>query len=896
MLGNKPLAMIRRGYFFVQIMIKFKKDYNFKFVSILIAMLFLLNSTAYGIDLSNKTHLRKHLDFNNDRGVISRYFWVLLGAAYQEILKDKTDISPQQFLESLRSNPELSKLVQDENLQVIEDVDGNVWIYHEETNSYVIYKDGLFWPKEETEFRKVQVKDERHAVATGGAMGRWKYDRSTFDPQTGQLILHNATRIKNKDGVIEDEFLIKGENKPRDIILQTRELSQSEAEMITQYQEELGIDKVPFRIIIRDEVAIRHRIYGIAANGYGFLREDIITEGNADQIKEVVDHETRELTTAMHHDDIRTEQFQGDLNLRSLITRLSRKDKEDVRLSQMRSEGKEPLAAEKPLAATASILTNLEEARAHLAAQVEAGAITAEEQMVQDEYLQKVKDLLLGMGHIFERCPRYQLNYLSFVAEKWSMLLHQYADATEKIYSHTRSEAYLAYAELVLLEFNAAIYIASQAWSSVEEYTEYFNGRPHFVRVYKIDKFIPEWVIEYGPNQDGFVSRVYFNPYGWEDIDVMLRAYQSARLTGPAIVAFQHKLEELGIEPERGYHHFICAIEAPLFLPGKDAGLWYKRFNENATRMAITQLGLVASSERVFAEYTRNIESWIRHLIHELGHRAEVYYNVQSKIPEWYQEGCHNAKFWSGAYDWLFLRDLILGEPIVRLDRMAGFPGGPAYPHATLFCDFVDDVTDGRLAKGWVEIERRVGREGLSFEQAFEAVIGHPLHELMNQFYDQLIPLAIQSVDRVVELEYERDAITEATGIDVSGMSVEEIRDLLRGSLQLINAVLFDGNEVVDNLGSFSDAYKARRRDEIYIVVARSEEEMGQIEAELGIIGLNPQSDYLRVVVLGVPALKDYNAMLSAIETGEIFENFRVIRGRDIGKSRKHLREGALQI
>ncbi len=81
------------------------------------------------------------------------------------------------------------------------------------------------------------------------------------------------------------------------------------------------------RVLVRDEAAIKNRIYGIAANGIPFIREDIISEGNRDQIKEAIDHERRELT-AEDHDNIRAEQYQG--GLRNFITELSDKDKSDL--------------------------------------------------------------------------------------------------------------------------------------------------------------------------------------------------------------------------------------------------------------------------------------------------------------------------------------------------------------------------------------------------------------------------------------------------------------------------------------------------------------------------------------------------------------------------------------
>lgn len=49
-------------------MMKFKKDYNLKIISVLVAIVFLLNGTAYGIDLSNKIHLRAPLLCNSNEG------------------------------------------------------------------------------------------------------------------------------------------------------------------------------------------------------------------------------------------------------------------------------------------------------------------------------------------------------------------------------------------------------------------------------------------------------------------------------------------------------------------------------------------------------------------------------------------------------------------------------------------------------------------------------------------------------------------------------------------------------------------------------------------------------------------------------------------------------------
>jgi hypothetical protein len=159
----------------------------------------------------------------------------------------------------------------------------------------------------------------------GGAMGRWAYERTSFDPDTGKLTLHNATRIA-KNGVVEKIFLIEGMNKPRDIVLSTRALNPDEKRVIDPIKDALGA-REDLRVITRDKNAVKHRLYGLAAQNVLYLREDIISKGNPAQIEEAVDHEQRELS-ASDHNAIREDQYQG--GLRKLITKLSNKDKADV--------------------------------------------------------------------------------------------------------------------------------------------------------------------------------------------------------------------------------------------------------------------------------------------------------------------------------------------------------------------------------------------------------------------------------------------------------------------------------------------------------------------------------------------------------------------------------------
>jgi hypothetical protein len=171
--------------------------------------------------------------------------------------------------------------------------------------------------------------------ATGGTMGRWKYERITLEPD-GRLILHDATRILKEDvegnDIPEPEF----GTEPRDIVLKTRKRYAAENTKIAGIEERLGITLGATRVIERDETAIFHRIYGAAAatDGIPFVREDIIAKGSEVQIKEAIDHEYKHIQYPdMSHDDIRkTKQFRGEPgeDLRALITILNARDKADA--------------------------------------------------------------------------------------------------------------------------------------------------------------------------------------------------------------------------------------------------------------------------------------------------------------------------------------------------------------------------------------------------------------------------------------------------------------------------------------------------------------------------------------------------------------------------------------
>ncbi|MDP8267068.1 MAG: ROK family protein [Candidatus Aceula meridiana] len=165
------------------------------------------------------------------------------------------------------------------------------------------------------------IPNDDSQESVGGMIGRWTYEATEFNSTTGELTLLNARRIKHKNGTVEPEFLINGKNDKRDIVLQTRDLNQTEKD----FSDGL-LDLTDLRVIIRDSEAIHHRILGVAANGLPFVREDVWKEGDLDQIREVIEHERLELTR-MEHNEIRKAQVQGGLS--DLITQLLAKDKEE---------------------------------------------------------------------------------------------------------------------------------------------------------------------------------------------------------------------------------------------------------------------------------------------------------------------------------------------------------------------------------------------------------------------------------------------------------------------------------------------------------------------------------------------------------------------------------------
>jgi len=138
------------------------------------------------------------------------------------------------------------------------------------------------------------------------------------------LILSCAVRLAGSDGRIDPAFLVDGQNLPRDIILQIRELRAAEKEKAVRSGQGPAIEGKLYAIV-RDAAAIKHRIYGLAAEGSLFLREDILARGTDDQVREAIDHEARHLSTGAGHDAIIRDQYPGGLT--TLLDAISAEDK-----------------------------------------------------------------------------------------------------------------------------------------------------------------------------------------------------------------------------------------------------------------------------------------------------------------------------------------------------------------------------------------------------------------------------------------------------------------------------------------------------------------------------------------------------------------------------------------
>lgn len=146
--------------------------YNWRVVPLLVAVVFLLDSTAYGIDLSDKNLLRKYLDFPSGNERDSRYNVVLLTAKLQQyILKISNKVPPEEIAERVMDN--FSSVFDEYKLlgaYVEKDKDGNIWIYHGPDGSdpkgtyielYTIGENqGQFEPKNKEDFDEAFAEDD----------------------------------------------------------------------------------------------------------------------------------------------------------------------------------------------------------------------------------------------------------------------------------------------------------------------------------------------------------------------------------------------------------------------------------------------------------------------------------------------------------------------------------------------------------------------------------------------------------------------------------------------------------------------------------------------------------------------------------------------------------------
>ncbi|MBU4589560.1 MAG: hypothetical protein KKG01_01395 [Candidatus Omnitrophica bacterium] len=134
-------------------MIKFRKDYNVKIISLLLVGVFFITSTGYGIDLSETTHLRKQLDFSN-KEENPRYLCTMVAAAiHKSILLGKNGDTWKEILEPVISKYKRANLlesVQRQGIHIEKDIDSNIWnISHQQSNTEIIVlPDGQFGPKD----------------------------------------------------------------------------------------------------------------------------------------------------------------------------------------------------------------------------------------------------------------------------------------------------------------------------------------------------------------------------------------------------------------------------------------------------------------------------------------------------------------------------------------------------------------------------------------------------------------------------------------------------------------------------------------------------------------------------------------------------------------------------
>ena len=143
-------------------MVRIRKGFSIKVISIIVAVLFIVTSNIYPDTLSTYNfYLRKKIDFDNKKEITPRYLCTMLAAAvHKSILEGNHGETFREILENVITKyklPDLLEEIERQGVQTkIDKEKGTIWIYHETDNIYIAlhYKDGdgQFGPKEKEDF------------------------------------------------------------------------------------------------------------------------------------------------------------------------------------------------------------------------------------------------------------------------------------------------------------------------------------------------------------------------------------------------------------------------------------------------------------------------------------------------------------------------------------------------------------------------------------------------------------------------------------------------------------------------------------------------------------------------------------------------------------------------
>ncbi|MBU4311441.1 MAG: hypothetical protein KJ706_01825 [Candidatus Omnitrophica bacterium] len=133
-------------------MLKIRKDFAIKVVSVIAVVTFLATATVYPNSTTPpNSNLRKELDFN-DTDTTSRYLCVLLSALWHKTILLDGRPPEEAFLRVeniVTNNPNVGE----RGIEITRDGEGNLWISHEQGKTYIVaYKTGEFGPKSKEEF------------------------------------------------------------------------------------------------------------------------------------------------------------------------------------------------------------------------------------------------------------------------------------------------------------------------------------------------------------------------------------------------------------------------------------------------------------------------------------------------------------------------------------------------------------------------------------------------------------------------------------------------------------------------------------------------------------------------------------------------------------------------